>query len=150
MAASKRIATIFRMVDATFLGLLNLVRFLTRFLPPQTFLAAADYIGYAVYYIRPGARKYILETMRESLPDVGDERELVHIAKKAFSAPIKSMLDIILMERHLGTVMDRFIVNEEAIALYDRETAAGRGGLALAPPIGGGGVFFSLAWRVGR
>ncbi|OFW60622.1 MAG: hypothetical protein A2Y75_01955 [Candidatus Solincola sediminis] len=150
MAASKRIATIFRMVDATFLGLLNLVRFLTRFLPPQTFLAAADYIGYAMYYIRPGARKYILETMRESLPDVGDERELVHIAKKAFSAPIKSMLDIILMERHLGTVMDRFIVNEEAIALYDRETAAGRGAIALSPHIGGVGISFSLACRVGR
>jgi lauroyl/myristoyl acyltransferase len=138
------------MVDATLLGLLNLIRFLARFVPPQAFLAAADYIGYAMYYTRRGAREYILETMRESLPDVSDERELVRIAKKAFGAPIKSMLDVLLMERHLDTVMDRLILNEEAIALYDREVAACRGAIALSPHIGGVAISFSLACRVGR
>jgi lauroyl/myristoyl acyltransferase len=150
MAGGKKAAMIFGMLDAALLGVLNFVRFLARFLPPQVFLAAADYIGYAMYYTRRGLRKYVLECMRESLPDVKDERELERIAKEAFSAPIKSMLDLVLMESHFDTVNDKFIPHDEAIATFDREMAEGRGVLALSFHIGGVGISFSLAANIGR
>jgi lauroyl/myristoyl acyltransferase len=150
MAGGNKAATILSIVDTALLGVLNSIRFLARFLPPQAFMAAADYIGYAIYHTRRGTREYLLETLRESLPEVSDERELARITKEAFSAPIKSMLDLVLMERHFDTVMDRFIPHEEAIAVFDREMAAGRGALALSPHIGGVGISFSLAANIGR
>jgi lauroyl/myristoyl acyltransferase len=149
MASSKKITTIFRMVDATLVGIWKSVHFLARFVPPQALLAAADYIGYALYYTQRKAREYILETLRESLPEVRDEGELVRIAKKAFGSPIKAMLDLIIMERHLDTVVDRFIVDQEAVAVYNREKAAGRGVIIFAPHIGGIGISWSMAAQIG-
>jgi lauroyl/myristoyl acyltransferase len=149
MASNKNVATFIRILDITLLGIFNLVRFMARFVPPQSLLAAADYFGYALYYTRRGAREYILEAMRESLPDVGDERELMRIAKKAFGAPIRSMLDLIIMERHLDTMVDRFIVDQEAVAVYNREKAAGRGVIVFAPHIGGIGISWSMSAQIG-
>jgi lauroyl/myristoyl acyltransferase len=149
MPSEKNTAALLRIVDATLVGIFNAVRFAARYVPPQALLTAADYIGYAMYHTRRGAREYILEAMRESLPEVGNERELMRIAKKTFGSPIKAMLDLIIMERHIDTVVDRFIVNEEAVAVYNREKAAGRGAIIFSPHIGGIGITWSMAAQIG-
>jgi lauroyl/myristoyl acyltransferase len=150
MPARKKSPAVFRLLDLILLVVLNLVRFMSRILPPQAMLTAADWVGYALYHAMKTARQQVLEDMREALPEISDQRELERIAKKAFGAPIKSMLDVILMESHLDTVMERFTYNREAIAVYDREKEAGRGAIALSPHIGGVGISFSLACRIGR
>jgi lauroyl/myristoyl acyltransferase len=150
MASGKKVVLLFRILDATLLAALNLLRFLARFVPPRALLAAADYMGYALYYARPGARDYVLEAIRESLPEINDEREITRIAREAFSAPFKAMLDLILLDRHADTILERLILQDEAVTKFDNEKAAGRGVIMYSPHVGAIGIIHSLAARIDR
>lgn len=150
MASEKRIAMIFRIVDATLLGIFNSIRFLARILPPSVLCAAADYIGYAVYHIRRSGRTYLLKTLREALPEVSDEKELEWIAKRAFGAPFRAMLDLVLMERYGDRIMKNYLVPEEAFRSFDGARDGGKGIITVCPHLGAVGVIFSLNARLGR
>ncbi len=150
MLSEKRIAIIFRVVDATLLGIFNFIRFLARFLPPSALVAMADCIGYILYYTRPGAREHLLPTLSEALPDVTDEGKRRNIARKAFGAPFRTMLDFILLERHGDRIMERLVLDQELLEAFDRARAAGTGAIAFAPHLGGIGINHCLFARVGR
>ncbi|OFW58391.1 MAG: hypothetical protein A2W01_03080 [Candidatus Solincola sediminis] len=148
--SEKHIARIFRMVDATLLGIFNSARFLARFVPPAILCALADGLGYAMYYINGGSRNSLLSMLREALPDVNDEQELKRIAKKAFGAHFRTILDLILLERHGEAILKRIIVDDKVMEKRDQCKAEGRCAIAFAPHLGAVGIEAALFAQLGR
>jgi lauroyl/myristoyl acyltransferase len=146
----KMTTRIFGAVDATLLGIFNLFRFLARFLPPSLLVAIANLIGYALYYARREARESLLPTLHEALPEVTEERARRQIARKAFGAPFRTMLDFILLERHGDRIMARLTLDEGLIEAFDRARVKGTGAIVLAPHMGAIGINHCLFARVGR
>jgi lauroyl/myristoyl acyltransferase len=139
-----------RVMDAIALSLLNMMRFLARYLSPRMLGTMIDYFGYALYYILKGAREYLLKTIQEALPDLSDERELKRIARTAFGAPFKAILDLVLMERHGERIMDNLVMAEGSHTRFDEAVAAGKGLILLSPHIGGASIITSVSTRVGK
>jgi lauroyl/myristoyl acyltransferase len=137
------------MVDAILLGLFNFTRFLARFLPPAVMCAFADGLGYALYYVRGGGRGSLLSTLRESLPDIKDERELRRIAKKAYGAHFRTILDFILLERYKKEILERIIIDERVMEKRDQAKAAGCC-VAFAPHLGAVGIEHALFALLGK
>ncbi|OFW56844.1 MAG: hypothetical protein A2W01_02125 [Candidatus Solincola sediminis] len=153
MADEKRAPLILRVIDSSLLGIFNFVRFLARFVPPAILVGIANGIGIFLYYIRPGAREYLLATLRESLPEINDENELKRMAKKIFAGPIVMMLDVIMLERH-GEEMDRHITTTHDVpaiqATIDGLLAKGKGLIMFSPHIGGIAIVHCMAARFDR
>jgi lauroyl/myristoyl acyltransferase len=148
MASKKQIEILSKMVDATLLGVFKFVRFMARFVPASVLAGIADQLGKALYYIRQGAREYLLKTMRECLPEASDE-ELKRYAKQAFGAAFRTMLDVILIEYHGDEIMEKLYMDERALASYDRHKAAGTGLIMFSPHLGNMTIPL-LAARLGR
>jgi KDO2-lipid IV(A) lauroyltransferase len=152
MAAGKRAQMIFGIMDRTLTGLFDFARFAVRLLPPRVLVAVAYGIGYAMYYMRRGSRKWLLNTLREALPDVSDEREIVDIAKKVFSAPLRAMLDLMFLERYGTEIDDRVKATtdvEEAISRVHEREAEGKGLIFFSPHLGGISIIHAIAARFG-
>jgi len=153
MAGEKRAPLILRIIDSSLLGVFNLVRFLARFVPPSVLTAIANGIGIMLFYVRPGARAYLLTTLREALPDISDENELKRLAKKIFAGPIIMMLDVILLERHGEKIDASLEANCDVaaiIAKVDEQVAKGKGLIHFSPHIGGIAIVHCMAARFGR
>jgi len=151
MKISEKMASrIPRMLDAGLLGALNATRFAARFLPPRALTAAADGLGSVIYYTRAGAREYMLETMREALPDVKGEEELRRVARRAFGAPFRAILDTVLFERHGDRIMEKLILAKDTHTRYDAAMKTGGGMIVFSPHLGGIGITFSVSARIGR
>jgi lauroyl/myristoyl acyltransferase len=151
MPSERRISTlqkIFKIMDATLLGVFNSVRFLARYVPASVLVAIADGLGVALYYARRGAREYLLQTMRECLPQVSD-KDIRHFAKQAFGTPFRSMLDVILVEYHGDEIMDKLVTDERLLVSFDKHKAAGKGLIVFSPHLGNMAIILPLA-RLGR
>jgi lauroyl/myristoyl acyltransferase len=138
MPSDRKISTllkVLKMMDAFLLGVFRSVRFLARFVPASVLVAIADGLGVAMYYARRGARKYLLQTMRECLPQASD-KDIRRFAKQAFGTPFRSMLDIILIEYHGDKIMDKLVADEKALASFDKHKAAGTGLIVFSPHLG--------------
>jgi lauroyl/myristoyl acyltransferase len=138
MPSERKMATLVKLLkimDATLLGVFKSVRFLGRFVPASTLVAIADGLGVALYYVRWGARKYLLDTMRECLPQASD-KEIRRFAKQAFGAPFRAMLDMILLEYHEDEIMDKLVKDERLLASFDKHKAAGTGLIVFSPHLG--------------
>jgi lauroyl/myristoyl acyltransferase len=109
----------------------------------------ADGIGHILYYIRPGGRKSLLGVLREALPDITDEEELKRVAKQAFGAHFRTILDFLLLERHKDKIMERLIVDEMVMEKRDRARAAGCC-VAFAPHLGAVGIEAALFALLGE
>jgi lauroyl/myristoyl acyltransferase len=153
MADEKRAPLILRMIDGFFLGVFNLTRFLARFLPPSVLVAITRVLGVFFYYIRFGSRKYLMQTLREALPDVKDERERKRLAKRIFAGPLQAMLDVILLERWGAKIDANLEVTSDVpgiIEKIDSQKAKGNGLIVFSPHIGGIGIVHCMAARFGR
>jgi lauroyl/myristoyl acyltransferase len=150
MIPEKRISLFFRFMDATLLGIFRLVHFLSRFTPPAVLVALADYLGYALYYTRRGARQYLLETLREALPEIKDETELTRIARKAFGAHFRMVLDLILLERYGDRIMERLVVDQRILEEFDQARAAGKGAIVFAPHLGAISMDPCISYLMGK
>jgi lauroyl/myristoyl acyltransferase len=139
---------ILRALDAFLLGVFNSVRFLARFVPASVLVAIADGLGVALYYARRSAREYLLQTMRECLPQASD-KEIRRYAKQAFGTPFRSMLDVILMEYHGDEIMDRLVTDDRLLASFDKHKAAGKGMIVFSPHLGNMAIILPLS-RLGR
>jgi lauroyl/myristoyl acyltransferase len=138
------------MADALLLGIFNSVRFMARFVPPKVLCTIFDCFGYAMYYARRQAREKMLKTLREALPEIGDDREYERIAKKAFGSPFRAVLDCILMERHGDLLLERLIVDPDDLRAFDEYRAAGKGVIPFTPHLGGLVINPCIAARLGR
>lgn len=144
MTKEKRIVLFFRVLDSTLLGIFNLFRFLTRFLPPAFLCAVCDSFGYAIYYMRKELRDYVLQAMREALPEISDERKLKRIAAKAFASPFRTMYDLILLERYHDHILERLIIEPRTNDRYSEIRDAGKGGIVFEPHLGAVGIVTCL------
>ncbi len=151
MPSQRKILTLqkaLKILDLFLLGVFNSVRFLARFVPASALVAIADGLGAAMYYARRGAREYLLQTMRECLPQASDE-DIKRYARQAFATPFRSMLDVILMEYHADEIMDKLVVDERLLASFDRHRDAGKGMIVFSPHLGNMAIILPLA-RLGR
>jgi Kdo2-lipid IVA lauroyltransferase/acyltransferase len=153
MAGGKKAAAVLRMADSALLGVFKSTRFMARFVPPSFLIALSDACGYVLFYLRRGGRDYLMRTLRESLPDVTDQKELKRIARKAFSAPFRSMLDVILLDRYGDRILDDVKAQEAMKVLIERIDAAqaeGKGMIIYSTHIGGIAIGHCLLARLGR
>jgi lauroyl/myristoyl acyltransferase len=151
MPSERKISTllkVMKVLDTFLLGVFNSVRFLARFVPASVLAAIADGLGVALYYARRGAREYLLQTMRECLPQASD-KDIKRFAKQAFGTPFRSMLDVILVEYHGDEIMDKLVTDERLLASFDKHKAAGKGLIVFSPHLGNMTIILPLA-RLGR
>jgi len=144
---------LFGVMDYSFQALFDFIRFLARFVPPRVLVATAYGIGYVMYYIRMESRQWLLDALREALPEISDERQLKKIARKVFSAPLRSMLDPIFLERYSERVEEtlRKTTDVDEIARKVRETEAGGKGLIFfSPHLGGISIVHAISARFGN
>jgi lauroyl/myristoyl acyltransferase len=150
VAGREKSPLILRAIDSALLRFLNAARFAARFLPPSLLCAAFDGLGYALYYLRRRGRESLLRTLREALPEIGEERELRRVARKAFGSPMRAVLDFVLLERHGDRIMERLVVRREDLDKFDKYRAEGKGVIPFTPHLGGLVINPCIAARLGR
>ncbi len=91
-----------------------------------------------------------MRMLSEALPEISDERELRHIAKKAFGAHFRTILDLILLERHQDTIIKRIVIDESVMEKRDRAKAEGTCVVCFAPHLGAVGAEAALFALLGR
>jgi lauroyl/myristoyl acyltransferase len=135
----QQVAAMERAVDGALLGLFNFARFLARFLPPRIMVAIANSAGYAMFYLQPGRRRYLLDTIGEALPEK-DGKKLEKIARRASGALPRAMLDSILLERHSREMVERLVLDQRILDQFDKNREAGRGMILFSPHLGAIGI----------
>lgn len=91
-----------------------------------------------------------MRMLSEALPEISDERELRHIAKKAFGAHFRTILDLILLERHQDTIIKRIVIDESVMEKRDRAKAEGTCAVCFAPHLGAVGAEAALFALLGK
>jgi KDO2-lipid IV(A) lauroyltransferase len=148
MEAKNRANIFFRLLESFLLAVFYFTRFLSRLLPPSFICAIFNFIGDALFYSRRGMREHLLDNLREALPEVTDDQELMRIGRQACSALFLPMLDLIFLTQHDRRSMDELSV--EGMEHLDRADAEGKGVILFSPHLGALSAITAIMARVGK
>jgi lauroyl/myristoyl acyltransferase len=127
----KPLATV---VDILMLGLLYLTRGLAYVLPVPFTYAIFTWLGYALYYIWPGARQRLFNVISECMPELSDS-EVRHIARSSYGELLRPMVDFPVFARHGKRIMEK--METVGTENFDELDALGKGVIIVTPHVGG-------------
>jgi Kdo2-lipid IVA lauroyltransferase/acyltransferase len=134
--------------DFTLVGILELTRFLSRFVPPSLLDSLFDFFGAAAFYARPGARGKLVQKIRSIITDVSDQKELERIGRRVFAAFLRPILDLVLFSRYGDTIMRDLEV--EGLEHLERADAQGKGVLMLFAHTGSFDISSAVWSKLGK
>ncbi len=142
MEETQRTGFFFRILEFMLTGFFDLTRLMSRILPPSSLYAVFNAAGYLLFRARPGMREHLLETLRQALPEIKDEKELEAIAIQASGALVYPLLDMAIFKRHRERMMRELTV--EGMENLDAADAQGKGVILFSLHLGS----FSIATAV--
>jgi KDO2-lipid IV(A) lauroyltransferase len=137
-----------KLLENGLLGVFYLTRLLSLFLPPRAVDRIIDFLGSLGYYVRPGMRRHLVKKVEQALPETERDGTSRLIARKACSAALRPILDLVLFARHGEELMRNLRV--EGMENLEEAEARGKGVLLLFAHIGSFDIFSALLARLGK
>ncbi|MEJ5186120.1 MAG: hypothetical protein WHT46_03460 [Candidatus Geothermincolales bacterium] len=145
--SEKRPNIFFRALETALISLFYLSKFLFMLLPASFFYQVFRLLGGAVFWARRGMRERLQEKIRQAMPELAPG-EVRRIAREVCAAAIFPMLDLFLMAKHKGEIMDNLQV--EGWENLEKAESEGKGVLFTTGHIGMYPILHAVLYHMGK
>lgn len=122
-------------IDIFFVCSFLLLRMVVRVLPASAVYDIASALGYALYYLIPGARERLFNIVSEAMPELTDSKHIKRIGRSSIIEMYKPMFDLAVYARHRDRMLRDAVL--EGLDNLDQADAFGKGVIIQSAHIGG-------------
>lgn len=138
---------LFKAVDIFFVCSFLLLRMVVYVLPASAVYDIASALGYALYYLIPGARERLFNIVSEAMPELTDSKHIKRIGRSSIIELYKPLFDLAVYARHRDRMVRDAVI--EGLDNLDQADAFGKGVIIQSAHVGGWALAILAAPPIG-